>query len=61
MIRRRPAMSELAGDETGQMTIEYSLLLVAFALPMIYVIRVLLAVLEEHYRLVSFLETLPYP
>jgi len=60
MQPRRP-ISEVASDQAGQSTIEYSLLLVAFALPMIYVIRVLLAVLEEHYRLVSFLETLPYP
>ena len=60
-MQRTRRMSELARDQAGQTTIEYSLLLVAFSLPMIYVIRVLLAVLEEHYRLVSFLETLPYP
>ncbi len=60
-MQRTRRMAELARDQAGQTTIEYSLLLVAFSLPMIYVIRVLLAVLEEHYRLVSFLETLPYP
>lgn len=60
-MRRRRAIRELPADQAGQSTIEYALLLVAFALPMIYVIRVLLAVLEEHYRLVSFIETLPYP
>lgn len=60
-MRPRRAIRELSADQAGQSTIEYALLLVAFALPMIYVIRVLLAVLEEHYRLVSFIETLPYP
>ncbi len=60
-MRRRRAIRALPADETGQTTIEYSLLLVAFGLPMIYVIRVLLATLVEHYRMVSFLETLPYP
>jgi len=59
----RPTRSAmfLASDQTGQSTIEWVLLLAVFALPMIWVIRILLNVLAEHYRMVSFLETLPYP
>ena len=58
-LPRKPA--GLAGDQTGQTTVEWVLLLVVFALPMIYVFKLLLATLVEHYRMVSFLETLPYP
>ena len=52
---------ELASDQRGQSTLEWALLLGAFAIPMVWVIRVLLNVLAEHYRMVSFMETLPYP
>ena len=51
----------LVTDQRGQTTIEWALLLVGFVLPMIYVFRTLLAVLGEHYKLVTFLETLPFP
>ena len=51
----------LSRDQRGQTTIEWALLLVGFVLPMIYVFRVLLAVLAEHYMMVTFLETLPFP
>ena len=56
-----PAILRLGRDETGQTTIEWALLLVAFVLPMIYVFRLLLAVLGKHYEMVTFLETLPFP
>ena len=48
-------------DQTGQATIEWVLVLVAFVLPMVYVLNLLLSVLVEHYRMVTFLETLPFP
>lgn len=51
----------LVTDQRGQTTIEWALLLVGFVLPMIYVFRVLLAVLAEQYKMVTFLETLPFP
>lgn len=51
----------LAADRRGQMTIEWALLLLVFALPMIWVIGWLLKSLSEHYRMVTFLETLPFP
>ena len=48
-------------DDAGQTTIEWTLLLVCFALPMIYVLALLLSALAGHYRMVTFLETLPFP
>lgn len=51
----------LAADATGSVTVEYSLLLAAFGIPMIYVFRLLLAALAEYYKMVSFLQTLPLP
>lgn len=56
--------SQAAGvwtDQAGQSTLEWTLILAVFALPMIWVIRVLLNTIAEYYRMVSFLETLPYP
>ena len=55
------ATRDLHSDQRGQTAIEWVLLLVFFALPMIYVFKVLLAVIGEHYRLVTFMSTLPLP
>ncbi len=55
------AAQNLLRGQSGQTTIEWTLLLVGFVLPMIYVFRLLLAVLAEHYKMVTFLETLPFP
>ena len=48
-------------DDAGQATIEYTLIIAVFGIPMILLCRVLLSILVEHYRMVTFLETLPYP
>ncbi len=48
-------------DQRGQVTIEYTLVLVAFGLPMATIFIWLLGVLSEYYRMVTFLETLPFP
>ncbi len=48
-------------DQAGQTTVEWTLLLAAFGIPMIYAFKVLLDVLSEHYRAITFLETLPFP
>ena len=56
--RRRPG---LAADESGQTTIEWALVLAFFVLPMVAVLNMLLSVLVAHYRMVTFLETLPLP
>jgi len=49
------------GDQSGQTTLEWALLLGAIAIPSMYVIGLLLGVLSEQYRMVSFMETLPFP
>lgn len=50
-----------AGEQAGQTTIEWAILMAGFGLPMIYVFSLLLAALAEYYRMVTFLHTLPYP
>ena len=57
----RGPIRQLHADQRGQATVEWMLILVAFSLPMLWVLRKLLAVLADHYRMVSFLETLPFP
>lgn len=48
-------------DQTGQTTIEWALLLGALGIPTIYLMVLLLGALCEHYRMVTFIETLPLP
>ena len=48
-------------DAAGQTTVEWTLLLVAFGIPMYGVIILLTKVLAEHYKMVHFYETLPFP
>jgi Flp pilus assembly pilin Flp len=48
-------------DQCGQTTVEWSLLLAAFGLPMIYVLAMLLATLAGHYRTLTCVLTLPMP
>ncbi len=52
---------KLQRDRAGQMTLEWSLVLAAVALPMFGVIKLGTSALASHYRMVSFLETLPFP
>jgi len=61
MRRVLRALGRLAGDRSGQTTIEWALLLAFFAVPMVYVFGLLLSALAEHYRMVTFFETLPFP
>ncbi len=51
----------IAADATGSVTVEYSLLLAAFGIPMIFVFRLLLAALAEYYKMITFHVTLPLP
>lgn len=61
LVRRQRKLREILTDETGQATVEYMLLLLAFVIPTIAVLNMLLDVLVWHYRTVTFLETLPFP
>lgn len=57
----RPRIRELWADQDGQASIEWVMVLVAFVLPMVAALNMLLEMLVEHYRMVSFLETLAFP
>ncbi len=54
-------LRRLWADERGQTTIEYALLIAVIGLPAITMFRMLLAILAENYRMVTFLELLPFP
>jgi Flp pilus assembly pilin Flp len=51
----------LWSDQRGQTTIEYALLLAFIGLPAYAAFALLLSVLAETYRMVVFLELLPFP
>ncbi len=61
MRERFNKLLSVLSDDAGQATIEYTLIVAVFGIPMILLCRVLLSILVEHYRMVTFLETLPYP
>jgi Flp pilus assembly pilin Flp len=54
-------LSRLWADERGQTTIEYALLLAVIGLPSVAAFGLMLAILAENYRMVTFLELLPFP
>jgi hypothetical protein len=61
-IRRGGWRARAAADsETGQVVLEYTLLLATFGIPMVYMVKLLLGVLAGQYAMVTFLETLPLP
>lgn len=43
------------------MTVEWSLLIAAFGLPMIYLFSLLLTALAEYYRMMTLVLMLPFP
>lgn len=52
---------QLHGDQRGQTTVEWTLLVLAFGLPMFWVFGRLLNLLQAHYALSTLIETLPLP
>jgi Flp pilus assembly pilin Flp len=48
-------------DQAGQTTVEWTLLIAAFGIPMIFVFALTLSLLSAHYRMMTFLLTLPLP
>jgi len=54
-------LRRLHSQEGGQLTLEWTLLLAAIALPMYWVFRICLSVLVAHFRMVTFMETVPFP
>ncbi|HUT02150.1 MAG TPA: hypothetical protein VM389_04685 [Phycisphaerae bacterium] len=54
-------LSRLVADQAGQTTIEWALLIAAVGLPAVTVFGWLLSILSENYRMVTFMELLPFP
>ena len=54
-------LRRLWADDRGQTTIEYALLLAVIGLPAVAVFGLLVSILAEHYKMVTFLELLPFP
>ncbi len=54
-------LCEFHGDMAGASTVEWVLLLVAVGLPSFWVFSVILRAIAELYRMVTFVETLPFP
>ena len=61
MSRAVNKLAQMAADEAGQTTLEWALIIAAVGLPAITVFGWLLAILAENYRMVAFLELLPFP
>ncbi len=57
----RSVLSRLAREQSGQIAVEWALVMVVVALPFFFVFRALLAVLIAHYQMVTFLQSLPFP
>ncbi len=58
---RKGTLRKILSDQRGQVTIEYTLVLVAFGLPMATTFVWLGRLLTEYYRMITFIETLPFP
>jgi len=54
-------LGEFHGDQAGASAVEWILLLVAVGLPSVYLFAILINALAELYRMVTFIETLPFP
>ncbi|MFP4105983.1 MAG: hypothetical protein ACLFVU_07820 [Phycisphaerae bacterium] len=55
------SIRSLHEDESGAASIEWVLVLATFGIPMVFVVLTLLDALMAHYRLLTFLQTLPMP
>lgn len=49
------------GSQGGATALEWALLLGAIAIPSYFIITLALSVLVEHYRLMTFINSLPFP
>lgn len=61
MKRLSDKIRRFSRDQAGGATVEWTLLLIAFGLPMVLLARLLLATLIGHYQLATCLITLPFP
>jgi hypothetical protein len=61
MIATPKQLCEFHGDTAGASTVEWALLLMAVGLPSFWIFSVILQAIAELYRMVTFVETLPFP
>ncbi len=63
-LNRRIGRTLLAGflaDQRGQVALEYALILAAIAIPLLFVFRLCLRILVNNYRMVTFMNSMPFP
>ena len=48
-------------DESGAVTVEWALLIAVFGIPMILLVQQMLQLLGAHYRMMTFLLSMPLP
>jgi Flp pilus assembly pilin Flp len=53
--------SALCVDDRGQATVEYTLLLAAFGIPLMVLFAAMLRALGQYFQMISLLETMPLP
>jgi hypothetical protein len=53
--------AKLIGDQAGQATLEWTLILVVFGLPMIFVFNWLMQIFGMMYAHTAFFQALPFP
>jgi Flp pilus assembly pilin Flp len=53
--------ARLAADDRGQATVEYTLLLAVFGVPLLVLFAAMLAALSSYFEMVSLMETMPLP
>ena len=51
----------LMQDESGAVTVEWALLIAVFGIPMILLVQQMLQLLGAHYRMMTFLLSMPLP
>jgi Flp pilus assembly protein TadG len=62
LLRRiRGFVERLHRDESGAATLEMALLAAAVIIPSVYVIDLAMDVIISHYRMITFINSLPFP
>lgn len=61
MARSNNNLIAFCRDQAGQVTVEWTLLIVAFGIPMIWLFWLMLTTLVEYYRMIVCILSLPFP
>ena len=62
LLRQIRSLAErLHRDESGATTLEMALLAAAVIIPSVYVLDLALDVIVAHYRMITFVNSLPFP